>query len=426
MARFGLNFVLIVYVLLVSEAAVAQEQSIVNGGTIHGYIVDTTPAQLPIVGVRVQIDNGEGHIFETTSAETGEFAYRDIPADDYLINIHKSGYQSRIGKPVSVTNGGVHYIPLTMNKKEGIFTSFQNLFFQDLFRDKEPQGGTLQLQITTPSPQPAPIENAEVKIRQLRSGKGISPNKVVEITGTSDANGQYRRDNLASGGYFVTVRKDGYHTTISMTVRENRITTAAVKLPISNRTEDTNVLPSQETDTKWVIRGKIFDTNFQQTPVSGVKVNIRGRNLKYPTNAFSNAGGGYEFAVLPGHYSIFLYKAGYEDAIGHPEVTVKSRQSSVTVIKEGMFVVYEAVANGNVLTLKHGISKEQKSFSVKYEETIQEVLFTTIISGILGFFFSRFSRFLNKRRRKYEILWHLRTDRHKQFLNKRRRKYNQE
>ncbi len=73
-----------------------------------------------------------------------------------------------------------------------------------------------------------------------------------------------------------------------------------------------------------------------------------------------------------------------------------------------------------------GISKEQKSFSEKYGQTIQEALFTTIISGILGSFFLRFSGFLNKRRRKYELLWNLRTDRHKQFLNKRQRKYNQE
>lgn len=77
-------------------------------------------------------------------------------------------------------------------------------------------------------------------------------------------------------------------------------------------------------------------------------------------------------------------------------------------------------------TTKHGLSKEQKSFSEKYGETIQEALFTAIISSILGFFFLRFSRFLNKRRRKYKILWDLRTDRHKQFLNKRRRTYNQE
>ena len=143
-------------------------------------------------------------------------------------------------------------------------------------------------------------------------------------------------------------------------------------------------------------------------------------------NAFSNADGEYEFVLLPDHYSISLYKVGYENTISLSEGTAASRQSSVTVIKEGMFVVYEAVANGNVLTLKHGLSKEQKSFSEKYGETIQEALFTAIISSILGFFISRFSRFLNKRRRKYKILWDLRTDRHKQFLNKRRRTYNQE
>ncbi len=401
LARFRLTFVLIVCVLQVSEAAVAQEQAIAEGGTIHGYIIDTTPAQLPIVGVRVQIDNRKGHIFETTSAETGEFIYRDIPAGDYLINIRKFGYQSRIGKPVAVTSGGVHSVMLTMNKKENIFT-----VFQDLFISKEPQDGTLQLRITTPPPQSVPIENAEVKIfGKPRSNKGSSPNKVVEITGTSDANGQYRRDNLLSGRYSVTVRKDGYHTMISMTVQGNRITTAVVKFPISNRTADTDILTSQETDTKWVIRGKVFDTNFQQTPVSGVKVNISGRNLKYPKNAFSNADGEYEFSVLPGHYSIFLskYKDGYERATAFSTVPVKNRQSSVTVIAEGVFVVYEAVAKGNVLALKHGMSK--RSFSERHRELIRDALLSVIFSficAILGVFVSRF---LNRRQRiRFKVL----------------------
>lgn len=390
MARFGLTLVLIVHILLVSGTAVAQEQDVTKGGTIHGYITDTTPAQLPIVGVRVQIDNGNGQIFETTSAETGEFIYRDIPADDYLINIHKFGYQSRIGKPVSVTNGGVHYVPLTMNKKENIFTSFQNLLFPDLFRDKEPQGGTLQLQVTTSSLKSDPIENAKVEISKIR-GKGSFSNN-TQIT---DASGEYRHDNLPPGLYFVTVSKDSYHTIIPITVRENRMTTATVKFPVSNGTVDTNILPSQETDTKWVVRGKIFETDFQQTPVSGVKVNIRGRNLKYPKNALSNADGEYEFVLLPGHYSIFLYKNGYEDTTSFPEVTAASRQSSVTVIEEGMFVVYEAVAKGNVLELKHGISK--KSFSEKYGKMIRGALLTAIISGIISFLVSRY---LNKRKQK--------------------------
>ena len=410
MACFRLTFVLIVCVLVGSGVAVAQEQGIAESGTIHGYITDTTPAQLPIVGVRVQIDNRKGQIFETTSAETGEFVYRDIPADDYLIHIHKSGYQSRIGKPVSVTNGGVHYIPLTMNKKENIFTGLQNWFIR-----KEPQGGTLQLQVTTPSPQSVPIENAKVKILKIR-GKGSYSNS-IQIT---DASGQCRYDNLPSGLYFVTVSKDSYHTTISMTVQENRMTTAAVKLPISNGTADANVLPSHETDTKWVIRGEIFETDFQQTPVSDVRVTIRNINLKQSIDALSNADGEYEFGLLPGHYSIFLYKDGYEDAIGLPEVTAASRQSSVTVIKEGMFVVYEAVATGNVLAIKHGISKEQKSFFEKYGRTILGTLFSTIIAGILGWSFQAFTRYLNRHQRTLnERRRNLHKRQRQQYLNER-------
>lgn len=413
MVPFRVTLILVACVVLYIAGTAAQESDTLREkGTVHGYIIDTTPARLPIVGVRVQIDNGKGHIFQTTSAETGEFIYRNIPAGDYLINIHKSGYQSRIGKPVSVTNGGVHYVPLTMNKKENIFTGLQNWLSPE-----EPKGGTLQLQVTTPSSQSDPIENAKVKISKIRGKGSFSSNN----TQTTDASGEYRHDNLPSGLYFVTVSKDSYHTTISMTVRENRMTTAAVKLPISNGT-----LPSQETDTKWVICGKIFETDFQQTPVSGVEVRIRRIGFEQSMDALSNTDGEYEFALLPGHYIIFLRKEGYEKATDLPEVTARSKQSNITVIKEGMFVVYEAVANGNVLTLKHGLSKEQKSFSEKYGKTIQEALLTTIISGILGFFFSRFSKFLNKRRRKYKILWDLRTDRHKQFLNKRRPTYNQE
>ena len=389
--HFRVTFILIACVVLYLAGATAQESDTLGEkGTVHGYIIDTTPAQLPIIGVRVQIDNGKGHIFETTSAETGEFVYRDIPADDYLINIHKSGYQSRIGKPVSVTNGGVHYVPLTMNKQEDIFTKFQNLF-----RTEEPQGGTLQLRVITPPPQSVPIENAEVKIRHIDGGRGSFPTNNIKIT---DASGQYRHDNLPSGRYFVSVYKDGYYTMISVPVGENRMVTAAVEFPISNGTADINVLPPHETETKWVIRGKIFEIDFQQTPISDVEVRIRGSNLKYPKIAYSNADGEYEFTLPPGHYSIYLDKDGYMKTISRPEVTAESRQSSVTVIKEGMFVVYEAVANGNVLSLKHGISKEQKSFSEKYGKTIRGALFSAIVTGILSFLISKY---LNKRQQKH-------------------------
>ena len=388
MVHFRLTLILVASIVLYTAPA-QEADTLDEKGTVHGYITDTTPAQLPIVGVRVQIDNKSGHTFETTSAETGEFIYRDIPAGDYLVNIHKSGYQSRVGKPVSVTNGGVHYVPLTMNKRENIFTEFRNWFIS-----KEPQPGTLQFRITTQSPQPAPIEDAEVKI-SLLEGEDRSANN-IEITGTSDANGQYRRDNLPSGLYFVTVSNHNNahnHVFFSMTVQGNRMTTASVKFPIPDETPDTDILNAQKTDTKWIIRGKIFDTNFQRMPVSDVEVTIRGPDLKQPIDALSDVDGEYTFVGPPGHYVIFLKKAGYEKTIiSLSEITAENRQSHVTVIKEGMFVVYEAVAKGNVFALKHGISKEQMPFLEKYGDTIRDALLAVIVSAILTYFLNKFLR----------------------------------
>ena len=389
-SKFGL--ILVICVLLYSVGVYAQDSDIQDKKvTVHGYITDTTAAQLPIAGVRVQIDNMRGHFFLTKSGETGEFIYRDIPAGDYVINFRKAGYQSRIGLPVSVTNGESRYVPLTMNKKRNIFTGFQNIF-----GSKELQGGTLQLQITTQFPPPTPIDNAEVKIRQIDGGVGSDIK--IKITGTSDTNGQYRRDNLLSGVYIVTVGKVGYHrTSILMTFRENRITTASVKLSIADGISDTNILPLQKINTNWVIRGKIFDTNFQQTPVSDVKVRISGVDLEQSMDSLSNADGEYEFVLLPGHYMIFLYKDGYRKTTSLSKATAESRQSSVTVLEEGMFVVYEAVAKGNVLELKHGISKEQRSFYERYRDKIWLVHFSLII-GFIAFFFVRY---LNKRQQEY-------------------------
>jgi hypothetical protein len=183
-----------------------------------------------------------------------------------------------------------------------------------------------------------------------------------------------------------------------MTFRENRITTASVKLSIADGISATDILPSQKINTKWVIRGKIFDTNFQQTPVSDVKVRISGVGLEQSMDSLSNADGEYEFVLLPGHYMIFLYKDGYRKTTSLSKATAESRQSSVTVLEEGMFVVYEAVAKGNVLELKHGISKDQRSFSERYRDKIWLVFFSSIIGFILTFFFIRY---LNKRQQEY-------------------------
>ena len=88
-------------------------------GTIRGNIVDISPEQLPIEGVRVVIVNArDGTEFETTSDSNGEYKRAGIPPDRYLLSIYKDGYGDRTGKPVTVVAGGDHYVPLKMYKKE--------------------------------------------------------------------------------------------------------------------------------------------------------------------------------------------------------------------------------------------------------------------------------------------------------------------
>ena len=92
-----------------------------SGGTVRGKIVDTTTAENPIEGVQVKIVAPDSTEYTATTDSNGEFVRTGIPAGRYLINIHKDGYGDRLGKPVTVVNGGDHVVPLKMTQKKSIF-----------------------------------------------------------------------------------------------------------------------------------------------------------------------------------------------------------------------------------------------------------------------------------------------------------------
>ena len=62
-----------------------------------------------------------------------------------LISIYKEGYGDRLGKPVTVVNGGDHFVPLKMTKKSGIATFLQRFgvrqqeTFKDLYNKDIPE-----------------------------------------------------------------------------------------------------------------------------------------------------------------------------------------------------------------------------------------------------------------------------------------------
>ena len=130
MIRLNLALLIcVVYLVLSVDIVFAQNDSLHRGtiddltqlgGTIRGQIVDTTEMQNPIEGVEVRIVGTSGEEYIATTDANGDYKHSDIPAGRYLISIYREGYGDRVGKAVTVVNGGDHYVPLKMTKKDTI------------------------------------------------------------------------------------------------------------------------------------------------------------------------------------------------------------------------------------------------------------------------------------------------------------------
>ncbi len=120
MTRLRLALMFVVYTIISVGIVFAQQ-----GGTVRGQIVDTTERQNPIEGVEVVIVAQDGTEFTTKTDANGDYERSGIPAGRYLISIYKDGYGDRLGKPVTIVNGGDHYVPLKMTKKNTIMDFFR-------------------------------------------------------------------------------------------------------------------------------------------------------------------------------------------------------------------------------------------------------------------------------------------------------------
>ena len=129
MTRLSLVLMLVACVGMSAGIALAQDDVASGGGTVRGQIVDTTTAQSPIDGVEVKIVAQGGEEYTAATDANGDYERSGIPAGRYLISIYKEGYGDRLGKPVTVVNGGDHYVPLKMTKKDNIVSFFQKFGF---------------------------------------------------------------------------------------------------------------------------------------------------------------------------------------------------------------------------------------------------------------------------------------------------------
>ena len=125
MIRLNLALILIICVGIYVGTVFAQDDLTQQGGTIRGQIVDTTEAQNPIEGVDVRIVATSGEEYTAITDANGDYEKSGIPAGRYLISIYREGYGDRVGKLVTVVNGGDHYVPLKMTKKNTILDFLQ-------------------------------------------------------------------------------------------------------------------------------------------------------------------------------------------------------------------------------------------------------------------------------------------------------------
>ena len=122
-----LRFMLILFACgsLSFGIAFAQDDA-TNGGTVRGQITDITPAQNPIEGVEVKIVAQDGgKEWRTKTDADGNYKHAGLPAGRYLISISKDGYDERVGKPVTVVEGGDHFVPLKMAQQGDIQQFFE-------------------------------------------------------------------------------------------------------------------------------------------------------------------------------------------------------------------------------------------------------------------------------------------------------------
>ena len=95
---------------------------ITNEATIKGEVIDITPEQNPIFGVKVTAVDAAGKEYTTQTNKKGKYEIKGLPAGRYTLSFSKAGYGDRVGKSKLVPAGGEIYDRIKMRKQENILT----------------------------------------------------------------------------------------------------------------------------------------------------------------------------------------------------------------------------------------------------------------------------------------------------------------
>ena len=128
MIRLRFVLIAVICVSITSMGIIFAQDAPKSGGTVRGQVIEISRAQSPIESVEVKIVAQDGgKVFTVKTDAKGDYECSGIPEGHYLISIFKEGYGSRIGRPVTVANGGDYFIPISMRKMDDIEDFLQHI-----------------------------------------------------------------------------------------------------------------------------------------------------------------------------------------------------------------------------------------------------------------------------------------------------------
>ena len=98
-----------------------------DGSTIKGEVLDITPEQNPIFGVKVTAVDAAGNEYTTKTNKKGKYEIKGLAAGRYTISYSKNGYGDRVGKTKLVAAGGEIYDRIKMRKHENVLTLYTDI-----------------------------------------------------------------------------------------------------------------------------------------------------------------------------------------------------------------------------------------------------------------------------------------------------------
>ena len=123
----SLTLMILCICIFTDNLTAEDKEAVTNEATIKGKVIDITPEQNPIFGVKVTAVGPAGKEYTTLTNKKGEYEITELPPGRYTLSYSKAGYGDRVGKTKLVAAGGEIYDRIKMRKHENVLTLYTDI-----------------------------------------------------------------------------------------------------------------------------------------------------------------------------------------------------------------------------------------------------------------------------------------------------------